>query len=32
MKHDIHDHVLTHMSVTLDTSQDDILLLNTDAL
>ena len=26
------DHVLTYMSVTLDTSQDDILLLNADAL
>ena len=25
------DHVLTLMSVTLDTSQDDILLLNADA-
>ena len=25
------DHVLTHIFVTLDTSQDDILLLNTDA-
>ena len=25
------DHVLTSMSVTLDTSQDDILLLNADA-
>ena len=25
------DHVLTYMFVTLDTSQDDILLLNADA-
>ena len=25
------DHVLTYMSVTLDTSQDDILLLNANA-
>ena len=25
------DHVLTHMFVTLDTSQDDISLLNDDA-